>query len=511
MEASSSNSVAVSIILMVIVTLGWRVLNWVCLRPKKLERFLRQQGLAGNPYRFFHGDLKESVAMTKQARSQPFDFSQHLALRVAPFLLQILNNYGKNSFIWIGPIPRVNITNPEHIKEVFAKIKEFQKVKMLPQFNVLATGLASYDGDKWAKHRKIINPAFHQEKLKLMLPVFYQCCNEMIEKWEKLISTKQSCELDVWSYLQNMSCDCISRAAFGSNHEQGKRIFDLLKELSILVMQAAQSVYIPGWRFLPTKANKRIKEIDREIQASLKSMISKRENAMKASEATNDDLLGLLIESNLRETKERLNIQDVIDECKLFYFAGQETTSVLLVWTMISLSKYPHWQAQAREEVLQVFGGKKPEFDGLNRLKVVTMILYEVLRLYPPALAISRTVSEETRLGDLILPAGVQINMPTVVVHQDPELWGKDATEFKPERFSEGVSKATKNQVSFFPFGWGPRICIGQNFSLLEAKMALAVILQHFSFHLSPSYAHAPRPIITLQPEHGAQLILRKL
>ncbi|KAF2286350.1 hypothetical protein GH714_014962 [Hevea brasiliensis] len=201
---------------------------------------------------------------------------------------------------------------------------------MLPQFNVLIPGLVSYEGDKWAKHRKIINPAFHQEKLKLMLPVFYQCCNEMIEKWEKLITTKESCELDVCSYLQNLSRDCISRAAFGSNHEQGKRIFQLLKELSILIMQAAQTVYIPGWRFLPTKANQRIKEIDREIQASLKSMISKRENAMKAREATNDDLLGLLIESNLRETKERLSIQDVIDECKLFYFAGQETTQYCL-------------------------------------------------------------------------------------------------------------------------------------------------------------------------------------
>ncbi|KAJ9183060.1 hypothetical protein P3X46_006975 [Hevea brasiliensis] len=514
MEASSSSSVAVSIILVIIVTLGWRILNWVWFKPKTLERFLRQQGLAGNPYRFFHGDLKESVAMIKQARSQPFDFSQHLALRVAPFLLQILNNYGKNSFIWIGPIPRVNITNPVHIKEVFTKINEFQKVKMLPQFNVLIPGLVSYEGDKWAKHRKIINPAFHQEKLKLMLPVFYQCCNEMIEKWEKLITTKESCELDVWSYLQNLSRDCISRAAFGSNHEQGKRIFQLLKELSILIMQAAQTVYIPGWRFLPTKANQRIKEIDREIQASLKSMISKRENAMKAREATNDDLLGLLIESNLRETKERLSIQDVIDECKLFYFAGQETTSVLLVWTMILLSKYPHWQAQAREEVLQVFGGKKPEFDGLNHLKVmlqVTMILYEVLRLYPVGIAFTRTVSEETRLGDLILPAGVQIALPIILVQQDPELWGKDAAEFKPERFCEGVSKATKNQVSFFPFGWGHRICIGQNFALLEAKMAVAIILQHFSFQLSPSYSHAPHSIITIQPEHGAQLILRKL
>ncbi|KAG8657842.1 hypothetical protein MANES_03G084200v8 [Manihot esculenta] len=424
METSSRSSavaVAVAIILGIIVTLGWRVLNWVWFRPKKLERFLRKQGIAGNPYRFFHGDLKQSVEMIKQARSQPFDFSQPLALRVAPFLLQTLNHYGKNSFIWIGPAPRVNITNPEHIKEVFAKINEFQRVKMNPQFQVLAPGLASYEGHKWAKHRKIINPAFHLEKLKLMLPLFHECCIEMIEKWKKLISSMESCELDVWPYLQDLSRDCISRAAFGSNHEQGQRVFQLLDELAILIFQGAQSVYIPGW------------------------------------------------------------------------------------------SKYPHWQAQAREEVLQVFGGKRPQFDGLNRLKVVTMILYEVLRLYSPGTTLSRTVYEKTRLGDLILPAGVQITVPVCIVHQDPELWGKDALEFKPQRFFEGVSKATKNQVSFFPFGWGPRICIGQNFSLLEAKMALAMILQHFSFQLSSSYSHAPRAFATLRPEYGAQLIFRKI
>eukprot|EP00268_Persea_americana_P017609 TRINITY_DN184_c0_g2_i2.p1 TRINITY_DN184_c0_g2~~TRINITY_DN184_c0_g2_i2.p1 ORF type:complete len:191 (+),score=20.05 TRINITY_DN184_c0_g2_i2:38-574(+) len=177
---------------------------------------------------------------------------------------------------------------------------------------------------------------------------------------------------------------------------------------------------------------------------------------------------------------------------------------------MVVLSMHPNWQVRAREEVLQVFGKTNPDFDGLSRLKIVTMILYEVLRLYPPGASTARRVDKATKLGDIILPPGAEVSLPTLLIHHDPEIWGEDVEEFKPERFSGGVAEASKNQLVFFPFSWGPRICIRQNFALIEAKMALSVILQHFSFELSPSYAHAPYTLVTLQPQYGAHLILHR-
>lgn len=141
----------------------------------------------------------------------------------------------------------------------------------------------------------------------------------------------------------------------------------------------------------------------------------------------------------------------------------------------------------------------------------MNMILLEILRLYPPT-SLVRSIKEETKLGEYSFPGGVSLLIPVYLIHRDPELWGEDATEFNPERFSDGISKATKDsQSSFFSFGWGPRMCIGQNFAMLEAKLALTLILQHFSFELSPSYKHSPNVALTLQPQFGAQIIIHKI
>ncbi|KAI3795231.1 hypothetical protein L1987_37880 [Smallanthus sonchifolius] len=499
-----------------VMVVPWKILEWAWLKPKKLEKYLRQQGLNGTTYKLPFGDTKEIMTTTNL---EPMSLSDDIMPRVMPFVHRAIQNYGKIFFSWFGPVPTVHIIDPDAVRDILSRMNEFQKPKKNnPYIEILSTGVIDYEGDKWSKHRKIINPTFHTEKVKLMVPAMCLSCHEMIKKWETLLSNDESIELDVFQDLQTLTGDVISRTAFGSSYEEGRKIFELQQEIGLILMHVLQTLYIPGSRFFPNSRNKRMEEVDRELKALIRSMIDKRMIAMEAGETGHDDLLGLLLQLNYDEINKNghkrfgMTIDEVIEECKLFYFAGNETVGNLLVWTMVLLSRYPQWQELARDEAFQVFGNNQPDIEGLSRLKIVNMILLEVLRLYPSATALYRMSNNETKVVGINIPEGTLIIMPILALHHDQDTWGDDVLEFNPNRFSHGVSKATsKGLLSYLPFGGGPRICIGQNFAMLEAKIALIMILQQFSFVLSPSYSHAPQSIITLQPQFGAHLILQKI
>lgn len=142
----------------------------------------------------------------------------------------------------------------------------------------------------------------------------------------------------------------------------------------------------------------------------------------------------------------------------------------------------------------------------------MNMIINETLRLYPPVISISRKVKNKVQLGKLILPANMLLHMSILAIHHDPQIWGEDVHDFKPERFSEGVAKATKNNVAaYFPFGIGQRSCVGLKAAITEAKIALTMILQRYAFTLSPAYVHSPFQLITIRPQHGVQVLLHSL
>ncbi|CAL9093851.1 unnamed protein product [Musa acuminata var. zebrina] len=416
-------------------------------KPKALERHLRQQGIRGNPYRFFYGDLKDDMHARIIASSKPMDLSHQFVPRVAPLLHQIVQKYGKISVVWIGTTPRVIIYDPELMTKVLLdRMQQFRKSRLNPLVKLLGMGVPTLDGEEWARRRRVINPAFHLEKLKEMAPAFLKSCVDMVERWQNLTSPEGSCEVDVWNEFQNLTADIISRTAFGSSYKEGKKIFELQKEQAVLVMEGARAPYFPGFRFVPTAKNKRRMHIHREIKSMLMDMINKKLDSIAKGESTADDLLGLLVQYSNDKDHGNCSIttDDVIEECKLFYFAGQETTSVLLTWTLILLSIYPTWQQRAREEVVSVCGKNSPDFESTSRLKTVTMILHEVLRLYPPATGILRRTIKTTKLGGFSFPAGIELFLPILLIHHDRETWGEDAEEFKPERFSEGVSKASR-------------------------------------------------------------------
>lgn len=511
-----------------------KVVDYLWWRPKRIEKHFSKQGIRGPPYQFFIGNIKEIVGLTLKTSSQPMPLSDHNILpRVLSFYHHWKKIYGATFLVWFGPTSRVTISDPVLIREIFISKAEFyEKNESHPLVRKLeGDGLLTLQGEKWAHHRKIISPTFHMENVKLMIPTMGKTMAAMLDKWSTMANSDEV-EIEVSEWFQRLTEEVVTRTVFGTSYEDGKSIFQLQAQQMVSAIESFQKVFISTYRFLPTKKNRDSWKLDKEISKSLVELIERRRKYPVANSCS-EDLLEVMIRASIMEdnietissnslvssssssssSSSPISVYDIVEECKSFFFAGKHTTANLLTWTTILLAMHPQWQKLAREEVLRVCGARDiPSKDDFSKLKTLGMILNESLRLYPPAVATIRRAKADVHLGGcMMIPRGTELLIPILAVHHDPGLWGQDANEFNPARFSQGVAHAAKHPMAFLPFGLGARRCIGQNLAILQTKLAMAMILQRFSFSLAPTYQHAPMVLMLLHPQSGAPIIFREL
>ncbi|GLJ24466.1 hypothetical protein SUGI_0467240 [Cryptomeria japonica] len=487
-------------------------------KPLQITRHFQSQGITGPPYKLLFGNALEFGKLVNEATSKPMKLSHDIVARVLPYYPYWSKIYGSTFLMWMGPIPTIVVGRSELGKKVLGdKEGYYGKPKWDPVMNELfGEGLVALNGDKWMHHRQIINPSFHTDKLKDMVCCMVESTVNMLEKWEKVVKNGEK-EVDVAEEFKALTSDIIARTAFGSSYLQGKHIFRLLAQQMSLACQDYAKLMLPCYRFVPFKTNRERWRLNKEIKSALTELIMNREKSgTNTTQGYGNDLLGSMMntiqELRSSESNQGLTTEEIIAECKTFFIAGQETTSNYLTFAIVLLAMHPDWQEKARSEIQEICGNSHPQFETLNKLKTLGMILNEVIRLYPPAGGLNREVHKDTTLGGISIPEGTQIMFPLISLNHDTSLWGEDANEFKPERFSEGISKAAKDgSTTFVPFGYGLRSCVGKNYAMLETKVALAMILQRFSFVLSPGYVHAPTSFITIFPQHGAPIILSNL
>ncbi|KAK7822129.1 cytochrome p450 cyp749a22 [Quercus suber] len=448
-----------------------RVLLKLCWTPIRMQFLMGSRELKILPWKH-QGNFEHE----KRSHEQAMDLSHDIM--------------SKNFLLWNGPEAQMVLTEPELIKEILNnRDNAFPKQKTTEGFvkKLLGDGLVTSEA-------------------------MITSVEVMLERWKH----HEGKEIEVFEEFRLLTSELISRTAFGSSYLEGENIFQMLMKLTLLTSRNTYKLKFPGIsKFYKTSDEIESEQLENEIFNSILEIIKKKEEKVMTEEVGSfgNDFLQLLVKAyHDANSSPKISIQDLVDECKTFYFAGQETTNSLLAWTVLLLAIHTDWQEEARKEVLNFFGHQNPNPDGITKLKTMGMIINESLRLYPPILSIVRKVERKTRLGKLTLPAELVLIISNIAVHHDPQVWGEDVHLFKPERFSEGVSKATNNNIAaFLPFGMGPRNCVGFNFATTETKIALSMILQRYAFTLSPAYVHSPFQLLTLRPQHGLQVLLHSL
>ncbi|XP_020223786.1 cytokinin hydroxylase [Cajanus cajan] len=503
-----------AILAILLLKLLYDNLSCYWLTPLRIKKIMEMQGVHGPKPRFFTGNILDMASLVSKTTSQDMKTISHdIVGRLLPHFLDWSSQFGKRFLYWNGTEPRLCLTETELIKEFLSKYstvsgKSWQQRQGSKNF--IGEGLLMANGEDWYHQRHIVAPAFMGDRLKSYAGHMVECTKEMLQSLKIAFESGQT-EVEIGHYMTKLAADIISRTEFGTSYQKGKKIFHLLTLLQSRCAQASRHLCFPGSRFFPSKYNREIKSLKMEVETLLMEIIQSRKDCVEIgrSNSYGNDLLGMLLNEMQKKkgSGNSINLQLVMDQCKTFFFAGHETTALLLTWTVMLLASNTSWQDRVRAEVKSVCDGGIPSLDQLSKLTLLHMVINESMRLYPPASVLPRMVFEDIVLGDLYIPKGLSIWIPVLAIHHSEKLWGKDANEFNPKRFT------SKSFVPgrFLPFASGPRNCVGQAFALMEAKIILAMLISRFSFTISENYRHAPVVVLTIKPKYGVQVCLKPL
>ncbi|XP_054814073.1 cytochrome P450 714A1-like [Prosopis cineraria] len=506
------------------------------LKPIRIRSILEKQGITGPTPSFPSGNLSEIKHIQSQFSylSSSSQLSEQWFHSLYPFIQRWSKQYGATFMYSTGHKQHLHAGDPKLLKELnWMKTWDLGKPTQLGRHlkPMLGSGILTANGPHWSFQRNLIAPQFHLSKIQNMVCFMEESTMEIMRKWERIIgeSGGKMAEIMIDNDMKELTGDIISKVCFGGSYSLGNQIFAKLKALQNALANPGVLIGFLHPRILPTKKNKEAWRLEKEIKELILKVVHHHKLQNKSLVDQNQkDLLQIILENTddeaensrgawgtLKKLKHKWKTQNLImDICKNIYFAGSDTTAILLTWTLIQLSLHPQWQDRLRAEIFETFPDRSFGFndmDNLRKMKQLSMVIQESLRLYGPGIRVSREALKEVKIGDIVVPKGTHVWVFITAIHRDKEIWGEDADKFKPERFQRGVSEACNNPHAYLPFGLGNRICLGQKFAIIEAKIALIHLLANFSFALSPNYRHCPCFNLVLLPKYGAPLMVTKL
>ena len=412
--------------------------------------------------------------------------------------IRLRQEYGDIVRLQIGPRTLHLLTDAHYAQYVLQdNNRNYVKGRGLIQArDLLGDGLLTSEGDFWRRQRRLIQPAFHRRQINTFAQTMTAATADMLQRWEHLAVTGEP--VNIAEEMMRLTLDIVSKALFStalSREEMDQVATVMTPMLRFATKRLERLVDITaGW---PTPANRRQEARIKTLDEIVYRIIAARHQ----SGEQNDDLLAMLMAAQDEESGVGMSDRQLRDEVMTLFLAGHETTANLLAFTFYLLSRNVAVRQRLQTEVDQQLRGRRPEVEDYNSLSYTRQVLDETLRLYPPAWLLGRQPLEDDQIGGYHVPAGSTVLIGVYAIHRHSDYW-ENPEGFDPDRFAPGA-EAERPRYAYLPFGGGPRLCIGNNFALLEAALVLAMISQRYELNLVTGYPVEPEVAFTLRPKSG--------